>query len=38
MFLNECVNCDECEHRSETCLCDISDNEDECPLVNTKKG
>lgn len=28
-----CVDCDECEHRSEDCLCDISNNEDECPLV-----
>lgn len=27
-----CVDCDECEHRSEECLCDISDNEDDCPL------
>lgn len=29
----KCVNCDECEHRSEDCLCDISNNEDECPLI-----
>ena len=28
-----CVDCDECEHRSEECLCDISENEDECPLL-----
>ena len=28
-----CVDCDECEHRSETCLCDISENDDECPLI-----
>ena len=29
----KCVDCDECEHRSEDCLCDISNNEDECPLI-----
>ena len=28
-----CVDCDECTHRSEDCLCDISDNDGECPLV-----
>lgn len=29
-----CVDCDECEHRSEDCLCDISENEEVCPLVS----
>lgn len=29
-----CVDCDECEHRSEDCLCDISENEEECPLLS----
>ena len=29
-----CVDCDECEHRSEDCLCDISENEEECPLAS----
>lgn len=33
MGANGCVNCDECNHRSESCLCDISDNEEECPLL-----
>lgn len=31
--LGGCVDCDECPHRSETCLCDISDNDEECPLL-----
>jgi hypothetical protein len=26
------ANCDECEHRSEDCLCDISSNDEDCPL------
>ena len=30
----KCVNCDECNHRSEICLCDISTNEEDCPLVD----
>ena len=30
--LNGCVDCDECIHRSEDCLCDISENENICPL------
>ena len=29
----KCVDCDECEHRSEDCLCDISENDDPCPLI-----
>lgn len=29
---SETMNCDNCEHRSETCLCDISENDNECPL------
>jgi len=29
----KCVVCDECEHRSETCLCDISEDKEYCPLV-----
>lgn len=28
-----CVDCDECNHRSEDCLCDISDNDENCPLL-----
>lgn len=28
-----CVDCDECEHRSEICLCDISENDEMCPLI-----
>lgn len=35
---NNCVDCDECLHRSEDCLCDISNNDDECPLLNLKGG
>jgi hypothetical protein len=31
--LGGCVDCDECPHRSETCLCDISDNDEDCPLL-----
>ena len=31
---NHCVNCDECNHRSEICLCDISTDEEQCPLVD----
>lgn len=32
------VDCDECPHRSETCLCDLSDNDDpNCPLLK-KEG
>ena len=27
-----CVDCDECIHRSEDCLCDISENDEDCPL------
>ena len=27
-----CVDCDECFHRSEECLCDISSNDEDCPL------
>ena len=26
-------NCDECEHRNEDCLCDISGNDEPCPLI-----
>ena len=29
----ECVDCDVCEHRSEDCLCDISGNDEPCPLI-----
>lgn len=28
-----CVDCDVCEHRSEDYLCDISGNDEECPLI-----
>ena len=28
------VVCDDCEHRSETCLCDISADNENCPLVD----
>lgn len=40
---NGTVDCDECNHRSEVCLCDISKDEDPCPLIvrvrqATKKG
>ena len=31
--LNGCVDCDECEYRSEESVCDISENEDNCPLA-----
>ena len=31
-----CVDCDECIHRSEDCLCDISENDEECPLEDIK--
>lgn len=30
---NVCVDCDECNHRSEDCLCDLSENDDDCPLL-----
>ena len=29
-----CVDCDECLHRTEDCLCDISNNDEGCPIVN----
>ena len=32
--MKKCVNCDECEFRSESVLCEISENEDTCPLAN----
>ena len=32
------MNCDNCCHRSETCLCDISKNEEVCPLLAGKEG
>lgn len=35
---SNCVDCDECPHRSEDCLCDISNNDDDCPLLNLKGG
>lgn len=35
--MTKCVNCDECMHRSEICLCDISTNEEDCPLLNLEK-
>lgn len=28
----KCVDCDECEFRSEVCLCELSDNDETCPL------
>jgi DNA (cytosine-5)-methyltransferase 1 len=31
-----CVDCDECFHRSEDCLCDISENDEDCPLEKLK--
>lgn len=34
---NVCVDCDECEYRSEDYICSISKNEDECPLINVKE-
>lgn len=34
---NGCVDCDECIHRSEDCLCDISNNNESCPLVNVEE-
>ena len=37
MMEHICVDCDECEHRSEDCLCDISDNDEECPLIKKYK-
>lgn len=30
--MSGCVNCGECKYRSETSLCDLSDNEENCPL------
>lgn len=35
---NGCVDCDECTHRSESCLCDISSNEEDCPLLSEELG
>lgn len=32
--MNNCVDCDDCKFRCEDCLCEISDNEDDCPLAN----
>ena len=29
-----CVDCDDCLHRSEDCLCDISEDEEGCPLLS----
>ena len=28
----KCVCCDECIFRTETCLCEISENDEDCPL------
>ena len=33
-IISNCVNCDECIYRSEDSLCDISKNDEECPLYN----
>lgn len=33
---NGCVDCDSCIHRTEDCLCDISENEEECPLTTNQ--
>lgn len=30
--MSKCVDCDECEFRSEVCLCELSDNDEICPL------
>lgn len=30
---NGCVDCDECIHRDTMHVCDISENDDECPLL-----
>jgi len=30
--MSNCVDCDECEFRSEVCLCELSENESDCPL------
>ena len=32
-----CVDCDECLHRSEDCLCDLSENDEDCPLEKIKR-
>lgn len=32
------MNCDSCCHRSENSLCDISENEDNCPFINREEG
>ena len=32
--MTKCVNCDECNHRSEICLCNISTDDEECPLLD----
>ena len=26
--------CDECDHRSENCLCDVSESDESCPLIS----
>ena len=33
-IITNCVNCDECIYRSEDSLCDISKNDEDCPLYN----
>lgn len=32
--MTKCVDCDICNFRTLTCLCEISENEDDCPLAN----
>ena len=36
MTQSGCVDCDNCRYRSEDCLCDVSENEEECPLSFSK--
>ena len=30
--MSKCVDCDDCEFRSDVCLCKLSENDDTCPL------
>lgn len=32
--ISGCVDCDNCEHRTDYELCDISNNDETCPLIN----
>lgn len=34
IYNGKSVNCDDCPFRSELCLCELSSNDDDCPLTS----